>query len=81
MVFCYDAVISGFSLHPIPWIEIQVASPKLGNRMRGDQLARRWGVIRGIEARPKGMITAKEAFQPKRPTIIWNSTSHPAGLR
>ena len=34
-IFCYDAVISGFPLQPFPWIEIQVASPKLGNKNAG----------------------------------------------
>jgi hypothetical protein len=57
--FCYDAVNFGFPLQPFPWIKTQVASLKRGTRMRGDQLARQWRIIRTIEAHLRELIATK----------------------
>jgi len=60
--FCYDIKNISFPENLIPgfW-NPGFSSKKRGKRMRGDQLARQWRVIRAIEASPNGLTAAEIA--------------------
>ena len=60
-IFCYDAVNFDFPLNLFPGPKSSGPSEDWGIRMRGDQLARQWRVIRAIESSPNGLTVAEIA--------------------